>query len=39
VSYVPTVPEMAITLGIWAVGLVMITVFYKITLSVREELA
>lgn len=39
VSYVPTVPEMAITLSIWAVGLVMITVFYKIALSVREELA
>jgi len=39
VSYVPTVPEMAITLAIWAVGLLMITVFYKIALSVREELA
>jgi molybdopterin-containing oxidoreductase family membrane subunit len=38
-SYVPTLPELAITLAIWAVGCLMITVFYKIALSVREELA
>jgi molybdopterin-containing oxidoreductase family membrane subunit len=38
-SYVPTVPEMAITVAIWAMGVLMITVFYKITLSVRESLA
>lgn len=38
-SYVPTLPEMAITVAIWAVGVLMITVFYKITLSVREGLA
>jgi Ni/Fe-hydrogenase subunit HybB-like protein len=38
-SYVPTIPEMAITLAIWAVGVLMITVFYKIALSVREGLA
>jgi molybdopterin-containing oxidoreductase family membrane subunit len=38
-SYVPTLPEMSITLAIWAVGFLMITVFYKITLSVRGELA
>jgi molybdopterin-containing oxidoreductase family membrane subunit len=38
-SYVPTVPEMAITVAIWAVGFLMITVFYKIALSVRESLA
>jgi molybdopterin-containing oxidoreductase family membrane subunit len=37
-SYVPTVPEMSITLAIWAVGFLMITVFYKIALSVREGL-
>jgi len=35
--YVPTLPEMAITLSIWAVGLLMVTVFYKIALSVRAE--
>ncbi len=38
-SYVPTLPEMSITLAIWGVGFLMITVFYKITLSVREGLA
>jgi len=38
-SYVPTLPEMSITLAIWAVGFLMITVFYKIALSVRGELA
>jgi Ni/Fe-hydrogenase subunit HybB-like protein len=38
-SYVPTLPEMAITLAIWAVGILMITVFYKITLSIRVGLA
>ncbi len=34
--YVPTLPEATIVLGIWALGALMITVFYKITLSVRE---
>jgi Ni/Fe-hydrogenase subunit HybB-like protein len=37
-EYVPTLPEIAIALGIWAVGFLMVTVFYKITLSVRETL-
>jgi molybdopterin-containing oxidoreductase family membrane subunit len=36
-SYVPSVPEMLIVLGIWALGFLMVTVFYKIALSVREE--
>jgi len=35
--YVPTLPESAIVLGIWASGALMITVFYKITLSVWKE--
>ena len=38
-EYAPTLPEIAITLGVWAVGALIITVFYKITLSVRESLA
>lgn len=38
-GYSPTLPEVAITLAIWAVGALMITVFYKIALSVRESLA
>jgi molybdopterin-containing oxidoreductase family membrane subunit len=35
--YVPTLPESAIVLGIWAGGALMITVFCKITLSIWEE--
>jgi Ni/Fe-hydrogenase subunit HybB-like protein len=35
-EYAPTLPEILITLGIWALGFLMITVFYKIALSVRE---
>ena len=34
-SYVPTLPEVSITLGVWAVGALMVTVFYKIALSVE----
>jgi Ni/Fe-hydrogenase subunit HybB-like protein len=37
-EYAPTLPEISITLAIWAVGLLMVTVFYKIALSVRENL-
>jgi Ni/Fe-hydrogenase subunit HybB-like protein len=37
-EYAPTLPEISIALAIWAIGLLMITVFYKITLSVREYL-
>jgi len=35
-EYAPTLYEIAITLGIWALGFLMVTVFYKIALSVRE---
>jgi molybdopterin-containing oxidoreductase family membrane subunit len=35
--YVPTLPESLITVGVWAVGALMITVFYKIAVSVRES--
>jgi len=38
-EYAPTLPEISITLGIWALGFLMITVFYKIALSVREDSA
>jgi molybdopterin-containing oxidoreductase family membrane subunit len=36
-KYIPTGPEVAITIGIWALGLLMITMFYKIFVSVRTE--
>ena len=37
-DYSPTLPELAITLAIYAFGALLITVFYKITLSLRGEL-
>lgn len=36
-TYTPTLPEWFIVMGIWAVGALLITVFYKIALAVREE--
>ncbi len=35
--YMPTLPEVLISLGIYAIGFLMITVFYKIALAVRDE--
>jgi len=34
--YTPTGPEVAIAIGVWAMGFLIITVLYKIFLSVRE---
>jgi [DsrC]-trisulfide reductase subunit P len=36
-TYTPTLPEWSIVMGIWAIGALLITVFYKIALSVHEE--
>ena len=35
--YWPTMPEMWITLGIWAVGLLILSMLYRIAISVRVE--
>ena len=35
-DYTPTGPEIAITIGVWALGLLLITIFYKIFVSVRS---
>jgi len=37
-SYVPTLPELLITFGIYAGGALLVTVLYKIALSLRGEL-
>lgn len=37
-EYWPTLPEALITLGIWGIGILVLTVFYKITVSVMEEI-
>jgi Ni/Fe-hydrogenase subunit HybB-like protein len=37
-EYVPTGPEIAITLGIWAIGLFILTLFYRIFVVVRRDI-
>jgi molybdopterin-containing oxidoreductase family membrane subunit len=36
-EYLPTGPEVMITLGVWAVGFIVLTILYKIAVSVKEE--
>jgi molybdopterin-containing oxidoreductase family membrane subunit len=36
-EYVPTLPELTISAGIYGIGFLMITVLLKITVSIREE--
>lgn len=38
-QYYPTFPELMITLGIWGIGALILTILYKIAISVREETA
>jgi molybdopterin-containing oxidoreductase family membrane subunit len=37
VDYTPTGTELAITVGIWAIGALMVTVFVKMVIAVRSE--
>ncbi len=37
-EYWPTVPEALITLGIWAMGFLILSILYKIAVSVKEEI-
>lgn len=39
VEYAPTGPELMITLGVWAIGLLILTILYKVAVSVKEETA
>ena len=39
VEYLPSLPEVLITLGVWAGGFLILTVLYKIVVAVREELS
>ena len=36
-QYFPTAPEAFITLGIWGIGFLVLTIFYKLTIAVKEE--
>jgi molybdopterin-containing oxidoreductase family membrane subunit len=38
-EYMPTIPELLISVGIWAIGLLIVTVLYKIAIGVKEDLA
>ncbi len=35
IEYWPTLPEAAISLGVWAIGILVLTALYKITVSVK----
>lgn len=37
IEYVPTLNEISVTLGVYAIGFLLITVLYKVAISVREE--
>jgi molybdopterin-containing oxidoreductase family membrane subunit len=37
-EYWPTIPEAIIALGIWAMGFLVLTVLYKVAVSVKEEI-
>ncbi len=37
-EYVPTGPEIAITLGIWAIGFLILTLLYRIFVAVRNDI-
>ena len=36
-EYWPTVPEALITLGVWAMGFLILSILYKIAVSIKEE--
>lgn len=38
-EYVPTIPEIIITLGVYATGFLVLTALFKIAISVKEELS
>jgi molybdopterin-containing oxidoreductase family membrane subunit len=38
-EYVPTVPEILISIGVWAIGFLVLTVLYKVGITIKEEIA
>jgi len=38
-EYMPTIPELAVSMGVFGIGALIITVLYKIVVEVREEAA
>jgi Ni/Fe-hydrogenase subunit HybB-like protein len=37
-EYAPTLPEAIITLGVWALGFLVLTLLYKVAVSIKEEI-
>jgi Ni/Fe-hydrogenase subunit HybB-like protein len=38
-EYIPTLPEIMIALGVWAMGFLVLTALFKIAVSVKEEIS
>lgn len=38
VEYWPTIPELMITLGVYSIGFLVLTILYKVAVSVKEEI-
>ena len=38
-QYAPTIPELTITLGVWATGFLILTILYKVAISIKEEVS
>ncbi|MGB2929017.1 MAG: NrfD/PsrC family molybdoenzyme membrane anchor subunit [Desulfobacterales bacterium] len=38
-EYIPTIPEVLIAIGVWAIGFLVLTVLYKIGVTIKEEIA
>jgi Ni/Fe-hydrogenase subunit HybB-like protein len=38
-EYIPTLPEITIALGVWAMGFLVLTALFKIAVSVKEEIS
>ncbi|MFW6335346.1 MAG: hypothetical protein ACOC0W_08755 [Desulfosalsimonas sp.] len=38
-EYIPTVPEVIITIGVYALGFLVLTILYKVATGVKEEAA
>lgn len=37
-EYIPTIPELIITVGVYAIGVLVLTILYKIAVSIKEEI-
>lgn len=36
-AYMPTIPEMMISIGVWAIGLLILTILFKVAVTVKKE--